>query len=101
MSFKNIPGFENRYKINKFGVVKNNHDKIMSSFFSNDGYERVSLIKDGKKLNYYVHFLVGITYLKNPKRYLELDHNNHVRNDNRVENLRLCSRSFNNSHKKK
>ena len=32
MSFKNIPGFENRYKINKSGIIQNKHDKIMSSF---------------------------------------------------------------------
>ena len=57
MSFKDIPIFNGRYKINKFGVVKNNHDKILKPFLSETGYQRISLMKDGKKLNYYVHYL--------------------------------------------
>lgn len=50
-----------------------------------------------------VHRLVAETFLSNPKGYNEIDHINHNKQDNRVENLRWCTHSGNmrNSNKPK
>ena len=50
-----------------------------------------------------VHRLVAETFLSNPQGYNEIDHINHNRLDNRVENLRYCTHSGNmrNSNKPK
>ena len=50
-----------------------------------------------------VHRLVAETFLSNPKGYNEIDHRNHNKLDNRVENLRWCTHTGNmhNSHKPK
>ena len=73
----------------------------MKTFFNKEGYERVSLIKNGVKKKYYIHYLVCLTFLKNPHNYTEINHKNHIRNDNRLLNLEWCSRSYNNYNKLK
>jgi len=82
--FKNIPIFNGEYQVDKNGKVRNRDKKIMKTFFNKEGYERVSLIKNGVKKNYYVHYLVCLTFLKNPHNYSEINHKNHIRNDNRL-----------------
>ena len=89
--FKNIPSFNGEYQVDKNGKVRNRDKKIMKTFFNKEGYERVSLIKNGVKKNYYVHYLVCLTFLKNQHDYSDINHKNHIRNDNRVENLQWCT----------
>ena len=48
-----------------------------------------------------VHRLVAETFLSNPKGYNEIDHRNHNRLDNRVENLRWCTHTENMSNSDK
>ena len=48
-----------------------------------------------------VHRLVAETFLSNPKGYNEIDHRNHNRLDNRIENLRWCTHSENMSNSNK
>lgn len=48
-----------------------------------------------------VHRLVAETFLSNPKGYNEIDHRNHNKLDNRVENLRWCTHSENMSNSNK
>lgn len=101
MSFKNIPGFNGDYKINKNGVVRNKNNMILKSFINSGGYERISLIKNGDKRNFYIHRLICLTFLKNPYNLKEINHKNHNRLDNRLENLEFCTRSYNNYNKVK
>lgn len=48
-----------------------------------------------------VHRLVAETFLSNPKGYNEIDHINHNKLDNRVENLRWCTHTENMSNSDK
>lgn len=98
MKFYKLSGFDN-YFISKNGIIKNKNDKIMKTHEEN-GYIRITLRKNGKKQNYYVHQLLAMTFIKNPNNYSEINHINHKRNDNRLSNLEWCSRKYNNQNKK-
>ena len=44
---------------------------------------------------YQVHRLVAETFIDNPNGFTEVDHINRVRDDNRVSNIRFCTKSDN------
>lgn len=62
-----------------------------------DGY----LLMGGGKATYKVHRMVAQTFIENPCGYQWVAHNNGVRGDNRVENLRWDSISANLLDKRK
>lgn len=87
------------YWIGNNGVIYSKHvDRIMLTQTScNHGYERVLIKFDGKLRNMRVHRLVAMAFLDDatdPKA-IEVDHINHHRCDNRIENLRWVTRKEN------
>ena len=76
---------------------------ILKPFFRN-GYQSIKLCLNGKSKYYLHHQLVWIAHNgEYDKCLFDIDHVNHIRDDNRLENLRLVSKSINNiniSHKK-
>ena len=73
---------------------KDNHH-VCSETVRNDGYIRVTL--NGKL--YYKHRLVASQFIDNPNNLSDVDHINHNRTDNRIENLRWVSHSENQFNK--
>ena len=99
MKYYLLKNFDGKYLINKKGNIKNSDDHIISPFFHKDGYLCVSLHKNAKKINYYVHRLVAIQFLPKIKGKNEVDHINIKRTDNNVKNLRWCSIAENNRNR--
>lgn len=109
--YKNIPGYEDLYKISNLGNVKISCKKIlirnkypyiskeknMKLILNKNGYYQVTLTKDQKSKSFTVHQLVSITFLNhNPCGYkLVIDHINDNKLDNRVENLQIVTNRFN------
>ena len=62
-----------------------------------NGYLQVYL--NGKP--YLKHRLIAIQFISNPKNLPQVDHINHVRNDNGIENLRWVSQIQNSNNKSK
>ena len=96
--FENGENYEicNQYPFN----IRNAKTKrIKKGCKRKDGYVQYSLKKNGKCKNYLHHVLIYKTLVQfydDPK--LQIDHLNGVRDDNRLENLTLCSRSENNKN---
>lgn len=92
--FKTIEGFEN-YKASSLGYIINKKNKILKPFFSNRGYLVVQLSNKLYRRSFNLHKLIAETFLIKENEKDEIDHINNNKQDNRLENLRYCSRSDN------
>ena len=104
MIWKDIKGYEGKYQISDLGVVKTihkNYIKELKQQLNCKGYYTVCLSKNGKHKRFFVHRLVAIAFIGNPKKLPEVNHKNCIRHDNRVENLEWVSREDNNAYTSK
>jgi hypothetical protein len=98
-TWKQIPGIE-WYEASNFGNVRSikGRNKVMQPKQNRNGYLEVHLrwLNNGIRFNKVisVHRLIAITFLKY-KENTEVHHKNEVKTDNRADNLRWVSHSFN------
>ena len=105
--WKDIPNYEGLYQASNFGRIKSiqyfNHannkiyprEKILKPILNEKGYCRVDLSKSGESKRHRVHRLVAKTFLPNPYNLLEVNHIDGNKQNNNVNNLEWCSRSYN------
>ena len=99
--WRDIEGFEGKYQVSNMGRVKSlnyNHtgkERVLKAGKSNIGYLQVDLCKDGKGKSYKIHRLVAQAFIPNPENYNEINHVDENKENNRVENLEWCDRSYN------
>lgn len=89
--WKDIKNYEGLYQVSNLGKVKGVIKNIVLSPANNSGYMRVNLYKDGKRNMKSVHRLVAEAFIPNPENKKTVDHINHIRDDNRVENLQWAT----------
>ena len=112
--WKDIVGFEGYYMVSNLGRVKSLErtvrngrgyrivpEKIINPYASGDGYLQVKLWKDGKVEQPLVHRLVATAFLENTEGYKEINHKDENKQNNCVDNLEWCSRSYNNRYNDK
>ena len=94
---RTIPGFS-RYTITSNGQVYNSRGMPLSPHNSN-GYKRISLTNDkGKRVGTDIHRLVASTWIGEIPKGMWVNHENGDKTDNRAENLRIDTPSYNHKH---
>jgi hypothetical protein len=100
-TWKVIPGYEGRYDVSDQGRVwsRTTHSALKPNRMTH-GYLCVHLYKGGKRTRKVctIHQLVAKAFLQNPKCYIEVNHKNFIRTDNRIDNLEWVSRKENVQH---
>ncbi|MCP4761423.1 MAG: endodeoxyribonuclease [archaeon] len=107
-TFKDIPDYEGFYQVSNFGRIKslsrkikcgngcrNHKERILKPKIDN-GYKRVTLVKDGMNNYLKVSRIVMATF--NGASNLQVNHINGIKADNRLENLEYCTPSENIYH---
>ena len=78
-------------------IRKKSNGKILKETIMSCGYLKVSLNQRTLKK----HRLIALQFIPNPDNLPFIDHINHIRTDNRIENLRWCSHIQNDNNKSK
>lgn len=85
---RDIPGFEGMYAATEDGRIYSYKRNIFLSPGGEPGnYMLVNLSKNNKSKSYYVHRLVAMAFIDNPDNLVEVNHKDHVRDNNHVNNL--------------
>lgn len=94
MTIKEFPNYE----VTVDGQIWSNLSNMyLTQKTDKDGYKRVLLRKNGKTYSRAVHRLVAQTYIPNPLGLPEVNHINHVRDCNIVQNLEWTTKYKNRS----
>ena len=99
--WKDIKGYEGRYKVSNFGRVKSllgRKEKILKPLNQSKGYYKVILYKENKGENRCIHRLVAETFISNPKNKIDVNHKDGNKHNNNVNNLEWNTRSENMKH---
>lgn len=102
-----VPGNTN-YMVNNIGEIRskpliktignNRYLKVgclIKPRFSNSGYAYINL---GKSKREYVHRIVALAFIDNPKKKRTVNHINGIKTDNRVDNLEWATHGENHKH---
>ncbi len=93
--WKEIQGFEGLYSVSNRGrVMSLKTGRILSDRYDRYGYRVVTL----KKKPYTIHRLVALAFIPNPNKLPEVNHIDEKKDNNNVENLEWCSKSYNVRH---
>ena len=95
MEFRTIPGYCGLYEAFDDGRIYGLKCRRSLKPQIKNGYETVTLCKNGEKRYFRVHRLIALAFIPNPYELPEIDHINGNPRDNRVCNLRWASRRTN------
>lgn len=107
--WKSIKGYENIYEVsnhgrvrsldrinvNSLGHVSTRKGCIMSGASNGIGYIQVNLSFSGKQIKYYIHRLVYITFIGEIEDGFEINHKDHDKSNNKLDNLEKVTKCEN------
>ena len=102
--WKDIPGFEGEYQVSAFGRIRSldtikyylkngkqekqfHKGKILKPYQQAGGYLTVTLYKDGLEEFWFVHRLLAITFLENPKGWKSVSFKDGNKSNVKLENI--------------
>lgn len=107
--WKDVKGFEGRYKISSKGRVLSVHrcsrpglcyiESTMTLQNNGRGYLQIKLRKPGVYQRYFIHRLVALHFLKEVEGKEFVNHKDKNRGNNQVSNLEWCTHQENCDHR--
>ena len=101
--WKNIA--DGNYQISNLGRIKSVeryttngravHERILKTRVNDRGYEYTNIQFNGNRKAIKIHREVAKAFIDNPNGYLEVNHKDENKTNNRVDNLEWCDRSYN------
>lgn len=97
--WKDIQEYENEYSISNTGIVKGKkYNRELKPFTNKDGYQRVTLCKEGKTKNFYLHRIVAQHFKDNFSNKPQVNHIDGDKLNNTAINLEWVTCSENHLH---
>lgn len=110
--WKPIAGYEGLYEISSYGRIFSlpktrkgrggfpvtKPARMMKPKKASNGYQMITLWKEGKRTNKTTHRLVAEAFLPNPCNHPQVNHLDSDRFNPRLDNLEWCDRSSNHEH---
>tara|TARA_R110002096_G_scaffold289149_1_gene483415 strand:+ start:1302 stop:1775 length:474 start_codon:yes stop_codon:yes gene_type:complete len=88
------------YIIFEDGVIINSKSGVkIDGWVNENNYNRVGLCSQNKYKNFYLHLLLGWTFIPNPLNLPELDHRDRDRSNNSLSNLRWVDKATQNGNR--
>ena len=98
-NWKKVEGYE-AYEVSDLGRVRRG-GRVLKVNPDKDGYLLISLYKDDVRKRKSIHRLVGEAFIPNPEGKPTINHIDHDRANNRLENLEWATRSEQKIHSPK
>lgn len=99
-SWKKIPGFADKYLISSKGeIIEVDTGRYLKIRLKPDGYCWLTLNKNGKYKNFYIHRLLAETFIPKRDGKNQVNHKNGNKSDNRIENLEWVDSKENQWHR--
>jgi hypothetical protein len=99
MIWKDVEGYEGAYQISDTGLVRNKKG-LMKIGDNGHGYKYISLRRDGKKKNHYIHRLVADAFVDHPSGKDVVNHRDYDTSNNNAHNLEWCTQKENIAYSK-
>lgn len=109
--WRDVIGYEGLYQVSNLGRVKRLEFVVMRkngrphtwktkivAQFPRNGYLRVPIEMNKKKMSKVVHRIVAFAFIPNPCGYKEINHKDENKSNNCIDNLEWCDRSYNCSY---
>ena len=103
--WKDVAGYEGLYQVSDKGRIYSveridsrghrRRGRVLKPVNNGHGYLQVGLCKGGTRKRKLMHRLVADAFIPNPKGFLEINHKDENKLNNRVENLEWCTREHN------
>lgn len=97
-----LANFEGYYEINEAGKVRSLHKRnlhgIIEPHIDRGGYYALQLSKRGTTSSYWLHRLIGETFIANPDKKRYINHRDGNKLNNAIWNLEWCTHAENIQH---
>lgn len=99
MKYKDIPGYEKRYRIYEDGRIWSYRSKrFLRQFIDNDGYIRHTLCVNNKRKNQTLHRWIYLAFIGDIPKGKQVNHKDGNKINNSIENLEVMTHQQNVVH---
>ena len=99
--WRDVVGYEGLYQVSNIGLVKSmqtwrgTRERILKEKRADNGYCLVEIYKSKERKTHLIHRIVAEAFIPNPDNKPEIDHIDGTRDNNKIDNLRWCTRKEN------